>query len=105
MIARIWHGTTLAANAAEYMDYLNVTGIPDYQSTPGNRAVYVLQRIEDNVAHFLTISIWDSLDSIKEFAGKDIERARYYPEDENFLLALEPNVIHYEVLAHHTGKS
>jgi hypothetical protein len=52
MIARIWHGITMAAKADAYLDYLNRTGVPDYQATPGNRGVYVLRRIEGDVAHF-----------------------------------------------------
>jgi hypothetical protein len=43
--------------------------------------------------------LWDSLDAIRAFAGPDVERAKYYPEDEAFLLELEPTVMHYEVLA------
>jgi heme-degrading monooxygenase HmoA len=99
MLARIWHGVTLAEKADEYLDYLNRTGIPDYLATPGNRGAFVLRRIDGDRAHFLTISLWDSLESIKGFAGDDYERARYYPEDEKFLLEFEPAVQHYEYYA------
>jgi heme-degrading monooxygenase HmoA len=96
MLARIWHGVTLAKKADEYLEYLNRSGIPDYLATPGNRGAYVLRRIEGDRAHFLTVSLWDSLESIKGFAGQDHERARYYPEDEKFLLEFEATVEHYE---------
>ena len=98
MIARIWHGVTHAADAEKYMDYLDHTGLPDYRATPGNQGVTVLRRIDGDVAHFTLISYWDSLDSIRAFAGDDIQVARYYPEDEAFLLGKEPHVIHHEVL-------
>jgi hypothetical protein len=42
-------------------------------------------------------SFWDSKDSIRGFAGEDVERARYYPEDKDFLLEFEPSVTHYAV--------
>jgi heme-degrading monooxygenase HmoA len=96
MIARIWHGETSDEKADEYLDYLNRTVVPDYRATPGNRGAFVLRSIEGDRAHFLTISLWDSLESIKRFAGEDYERARYYPEDEKFLLEFEPAVGHYE---------
>ena len=99
MIARIWHGITPESKAAAYLDYLNATGVPDYRATPGNRGVYVLCRTEKDAAHFLLISLWDSLNAIRRFAGADVETARYYPEDDKFLLEREPNVTHYEVLA------
>lgn len=98
MIARIWHGVTLAAQADAYMDYLARTGIPDYRATEGNRGVHVLRRVEGDEAHFLLLTFWDSWSAIEQFAGQDINKARYYPEDEAYLLALEPLVSHYEVM-------
>lgn len=99
MIARTWHGMVPADRADTYATYLSRTGVPDYQATPGNRGVYVLRREDGNKVHFLLISLWDSYESIRAFAGDDIGRARYYPEDREFLVELEPNVTHYEVLA------
>jgi len=98
MIARTWHGAVPSHLSDEYFRYLMDTGVPDLKATPGNRGVFVLRRVEGEVAHFQLISLWDSLDSIKNFAGADIDRARYYPEDEQYLQELELTVTHYEVL-------
>lgn len=98
MIARIWHGKTAAHKADEYLEYLNRTGIPDYQATEGNQGVYVLRRIEGDEAHFLLLTLWQSRDAVARFAGSDVEKARYYPEDKDYLLEFEPTVTHYEVL-------
>lgn len=94
----MWHGVTAAEKADEYLDYLNETGVPDYRETEGNRGVYVLRRIEGDKAHFLTVSFWGSIEEVKAFAGPDPEKARYYPEDEGFLLEFEPQVKHYDVV-------
>jgi heme-degrading monooxygenase HmoA len=99
MIARQWHGAVLAERADAYLRYLGETGIPDSKATPGNRGVLVLTRRDGKVAHFVFISLWESLDAVRAFAGDEIERARYYPEDRDFLLELEPTVTHYEVAA------
>ena len=80
-----------------YMRYLEKTGIPGSRGTPGNRGVYVLRRGDGANVHFLFVSLWESWDAIRAFAGGDVERARYYPEDRVFLLELEPTVTHYEV--------
>ena len=98
MIARTWHGAVPAEKADAYHDYLLETGVPDYQETLGNRGVYVFRRTDGDTAHFLLLTLWDSLDVIRAFAGDDVEKARYYPEDEDYLLGLEPTVTHYEVL-------
>lgn len=98
MIARIWHGITPESKAAEYFDLLMKDGVENYRSTPGNRGVQVLRRIRGGEAEFLLISFWESIDAVKGFAGPDIEKAVYYPEDKQFLVELEPTVKHYDVL-------
>ena len=96
IITRIWHGVTKAADAEEYLNYVRQTGIEDYKKTPGNLGVEILRQIKNDECHFWTVTKWDSYDSIKSFAGEDYEKARYYPEDERYLLKFEPNVIHCE---------
>ena len=98
MIARTWHGAVPQGRAEAYYDFLLRTGIPDYKATPGNRGVFVLRRVENGVAHFFLITLWESAEAIRAFAGDDIARARYYPEDPSFLIEMEPTVTHYEVL-------
>jgi heme-degrading monooxygenase HmoA len=98
VIARIWRGRTPAGKADAYHRYLEATGLKEYRASEGNRGVYVFRRIEGDVAEFLLISLWDSLDAVRAFAGEDHERAVYYPEDDDYLLEREPTVSHYEVL-------
>lgn len=97
MIARLWHGRVPTGKADAYLDYLNRSGLPDYRSTAGNRGVTVLRREDGEVTHFLLITQWDSWAAIAAFAGEPVDRARYYPEDDDFLLEREPTVVHYEV--------
>jgi heme-degrading monooxygenase HmoA len=97
MIARIWRGVVRQADADRYLDYLHRTGIPDYQATPGNLGVSILQRDIELGVEFTTLTFWDSMESIKAFAGDTPEVARYYPEDDEFLLFREPLVEHFDV--------
>lgn len=96
MITRIWHGMTLANHADEYLEFLQISGVPDYSKTEGNLSVKVLRRIEDDVCHFWTVTEWDSYESIKKFGGEDFEKAKYYTEDSQYLLEFEQDVIHCE---------
>ena len=98
MIVRMWHGKVPAAKAGAYREFLKARAIPDYQSVEGNLSVHVLERAEGDITHFITLTFWKDLDSIKAFAGEDVEVAKYYPEDQDFLLEFEPHVIHYEVV-------
>jgi heme-degrading monooxygenase HmoA len=97
VIARIWHGITLVEVADDYLAFLHERALGDYRATPGNLAAQVLHRREGRLAHFITLTHWESLQAIEAFAGADIARAKYYPEDAGFLLEYEPTVRHYEV--------
>ena len=96
IITRIWHGTTRAEHADEYLEFLVKTGVADYKKTPGNLSVEILRRVADDICHFWTVTKWDSFENIKKFAGEDYEKARYYEEDKRYLLEFEPHVTHCE---------
>jgi heme-degrading monooxygenase HmoA len=97
MIARTWRGATAARDADAYLDYLHQTGLAEYRKIDGNRGVLALRRIADGRAEFLLVSLWDSEESIRQFAGDEIEKAVFYPEDERFLVDRDNHVAHYEV--------
>ena len=100
MIARLWHGVVPVDKADAYGKYLadSDLGVRDYQQTPGNRGVCLFRRPEGDRVHFLLISLWESRESIKAYAGADIEQARYFPFDLECLIGPEPRVDHYEVM-------
>ncbi len=97
MIARIWHGVVPITKSDEYLTLMRTVALPDYQSVPGNRGAFVLREVQGEVAHFVMLSFWESREAIAKFAGLDVEAAKYYPFDHEFLLALEPTVKHYEL--------
>ncbi len=98
MIVRMWHGRVPTSKAEAYRKFTNERAIPDYRSVRGNISVHVLERADGDVTHFITLTFWDSLESITRFAGEDVLKAKYYPEDSQFLLEFEPNVVHYKVV-------
>ena len=95
-ITRIWHGMTKAEHADEYLKYVENTGMKEYKMVKGIISAKLLRRIEGDLCHFLTVTEWDSYDSIKKFAGNDFQKAKYYPADKDYLLDFEENVVHYE---------
>jgi len=98
MIARTWRGATSADDADAYLEYLHETGLADFRRTEGNRGALALRKIEGNRAEFVILSLWDSEEAIRRFAGEDISKAVFYPEDERFLIERDNDVSHYEVL-------
>ena len=98
MIARTWTGVVRRADAGAYADYIRETGFAEYGRTAGNRGAWMLRRDDGERTEFVTLSMWDSVDAIKAFAGEDIEAAVLYPEDERYLIDGRSSVTHYEVV-------
>jgi len=98
MIARIWRGAVKTDDADEYAQYIRDTGFAEYGRTPGNRGAWMLRRDDGEQTEFITLSMWESRDAIRAFAGEDIEAAVLYPEDERYLIDGRSSVTHYEVV-------
>ena len=97
MIARIWHGMVPASKSEAYLELMRTVALPEYFATQGNRGAWCLHRAEGDVTHFEMLTFWDDVDAIKRFAGDDYAQAKYYPFDSDFLIEMEPHVLHFEV--------
>ena len=96
-IMRLWHGEVAIENADEYEKFMIEKAAPDYSSVDGLLNLSFQRKNEKTKAHFLLVTIWDSLESIKKFAGEEPEIAKYYPEDDYYLLEKEKYSSIYEV--------
>ena len=97
-IARTWSGTTRAADADRYLDYLMRTGLKEYAATPGHEGVVALRRIEGDEAEFRLVSVWRDWKAVEAFAGPRADRAVFYPEDDEFLVQRDEFADHFEVV-------
>jgi heme-degrading monooxygenase HmoA len=98
MIARTWRGATRAEDAEAYLRYLRETGFRSFRETPGNLGALGFRRIAADRAQFVVISFWESEDAVRRFAGDDVGRAVFFPEDERFLVERDDDVEHFEVV-------
>ncbi|HEX8669865.1 MAG TPA: hypothetical protein VF727_15975 [Allosphingosinicella sp.] len=100
VILRRWRSTIRSRDADEYVSYIADTGLKEYNATPGNLGCQMLLRpLADGSTEVTTLSWWESMDAIAAFAGADIEKAVYYPEDDRFLLEKPEKVEHHRVVA------
>jgi len=98
MIARRWHGRVDAAWAAEYLAMMERVALPDYRATEGNIGAWCLHRSEGGIVHVEMFTLWEDEAAIRRFAGEDLTKARYYDFDPDWLLELEPEVLHFAVI-------
>jgi heme-degrading monooxygenase HmoA len=98
MIARIWRGAVRSADGDAYVRYIEETGIAEYKACAGNMGAWMLSRdLGDGRTEIVTLSFWESRESIREFAGDDIDKAVFYPDDDRFLIERDSMVTHFEV--------
>ena len=97
MIARVRRGWTAREDADAYVEYLGETGMRESLALRGYLGAMILRRVVGDRTEFKTVILWDDLDSIRAFAGNELERAVFFPEDDRFLVERDMHVVHYEV--------
>ena len=99
-IMRLWHGEVPLEKADECEKFMIERAAPDYASVDGLLNLYFQRKDEETKAHFLLVTIWDSMVSIEKFAGEKPELAKYYTEDDDFLLSKEKYTTMYDIFYH-----
>lgn len=101
MITRIWHGWTTLHNASAYEDLLLNEIIPaiERRQMPGFRGISLLRRQIDHEVEFATVMWFDSIDTVKGFAGEHYEVAVVPPKARALLSRFDLMSSHYETLA------
>jgi heme-degrading monooxygenase HmoA len=97
MIARIWHGYTTHANAEAYAATLKAEILPGIMKVPGYKGSYLLQRPSGEEVEFVSVTLWESVKALREFAGPDYERAIVPVERRKFLFRYDECSAHYEI--------
>ena len=99
MIARHWRGWTELQNADAYEALLAKTVLPGLRSINGYCGGYVLRSDGPAESEFIVINLFDSLESVKAFAGEDYRTPVFEPEARSLLSRIESIAHHYEVHA------
>ena len=98
MIGRFWRGRATVENAARYEELLRAEVLPGIHRIEGYRGAYLLRRDVEDAVEFATLTLWESLDAVRTFAGDDYEAAVVPPEARRLLERFDERSVHYEVL-------
>jgi len=104
MIARLWHGWTTPQNAEPYETLLRTSVLPGIHRVQGYRGAYLLRRSEGSSVGFVTITLFESTDAVRAFAGSDHERAVIEPEARKLLSRFDERSTHYEIVLAPEGR-
>lgn len=97
MIARTWRGRAIAAHAPAYVRHFTANVVPELKRLPGNRGALLLQRPTGGETEFMTVTLWESRDVIRAFAGDDISKAHVEPQARAVLSTFDEHADHYEI--------
>jgi heme-degrading monooxygenase HmoA len=98
MISRVWHGWTTRDNANAYETLLRSEVLPGIHRVRGFKGAHVLRRDLRDEVEFVTITLFDSLEAVKQFAGEDYEVAVILPEARRLLSRFDARSAHYETV-------
>jgi heme-degrading monooxygenase HmoA len=101
MIARVWHGFTKPEHADAYEAMLKPEPLPGIGKVKGYKGSYLLRRVLGSEVEFITILLWDSVDSIRAVAGADYEKAVIPEERRKYLARYDAKAEHYEIVSKH----
>src|SRR5690349_14374980 len=94
----MWRGETTTENADSYYRHLTGNVMPSLTRIPGHRGAYVLRRELDIRVEFVVITLWDSMQSVRAFAGDAPDLAVVEPAARAVLSDFDEFVRHYTVL-------
>ena len=97
MIVRVWRGRTTRENADAYQELLGTTILPGIDSVAGYRGAELFRRDVGEEVEFMTVTRFDSLDAVREFAGDDYEQAVISDEAHGLLSSFDDRVALYEL--------
>jgi heme-degrading monooxygenase HmoA len=98
MIVRIWRGAATVENAPTYLKHVTEKVFPSLSDISGYQGANLLQREIDGQIEFLAVTMWDSIEAIKGFAGNDVRSAIVEPAAQTVLTEFDHFANHYELV-------
>ena len=98
MISRQWQGLAKQSQADKYIEHLRHETFPKLEEIPGFVNASILRRTVPSGVEFLIVTIWESIDAIKGFAGTDVETAVVPPNVQEMMVEYDNRVRHYQIV-------
>ena len=104
MIARMWRGSAIRERANDYIKHLQESVTPELRQIDGFREIYLLRRDSSEGVEFLVITLWESMEAIRKFAGENPEVAVVAPAARVLFREYDAKVKHFEIVLNLEGK-
>ena len=103
MIARMWRGFAIPERADDYIKHLQQSVVPELCQINGFRGIYLLRRESSDDVEFVVLTLWDSMDAIRKFAGENPKVAVVAPTAQVLFREYYVEVKHFEIVLNLEG--
>jgi heme-degrading monooxygenase HmoA/uncharacterized protein YciI len=103
MIVRFWKARSTVQASEKYVEHATQKVFPALDEIDGHRGAYLLRRAVDDAIEFVVLTLWDSMESVRKFAGVKPEQAVVGPEARAVLTSFDETVTHFEVVSRTAG--
>ena len=97
MIARMWRGSAIRERADDYVKHLEQSVVPELRQIDGFRGVYLLRQESSDGVEFVVLTLWESMEAIRKFAGENPEVAVVAPAARELFREYDAEVKHFEI--------
>ena len=98
MILRMWRAKTTVEKTEEYIQHATKKVFPSLRAIPGYRGAYLLRRSHNDTVELIVLTLWESIDAVRKFAGPQPDRAVVEPEARTALISFDDFVTHFDVI-------
>jgi heme-degrading monooxygenase HmoA len=98
MILRMWKARSTPKQAAAYIEHATKTVFPKVRNIKGHRGDYLLRRELEDVVELVVLTLWDSMEAVRRFAGSETNKAVVEREARAALTSFDEYVTHFEVV-------
>ena len=100
MIARIWRASATAGeNADAYCSHFATEVVPHLRAIDGQHGALLLKRQAGQQVEFIALTLWDSIETVKQFTGPGVDVAIVAPQAQAVLATFDAFVTHYEIVS------
>jgi hypothetical protein len=98
LILRMWRARSTVDKSGEYVQHATKKVFPALRAIEGHRGAYLLRRAIDGAIEFVVLTLWESMEAVRRFAGEEPEKAVVEPEARAVLIGFDNSVTHFEII-------
>jgi uncharacterized protein YciI/heme-degrading monooxygenase HmoA len=98
LILRMWRARSTVENSGKYIQHATHKVFPALRAIEGHRGAYLLRRVVDDAIELVVLTLWESMEAVRKFAGEAPDKAVVEPEARAVLTSFDESVVHFEII-------